>query len=224
VRCTRRAGALLTTQAPHDRFAHRIELAATVLLAMAAVATAWSTYQSARWHGKQAKAQSASIAARVESAKQADLANGQRQVDLALFTQWIDAYANHEDGLGRFYRKRFRKEFVPAFDAWLATKPRKNPDAPLSPFAMAQYKLAASARGDRLEAKAAAKSTLVGRYIQRADNYSLAVVLFAVSLFFAAITTRLHERGSRVAILGLGYALFLATAIWLATFPVTLQV
>ena len=31
-----------------------------------------------------------------------------------------------------------------------------------------------------------------GRYIQRADNYSLAVVLFAASLFFAGISTRLQ--------------------------------
>jgi hypothetical protein len=48
------------------RFDRRLELAATVLLAMAAVATAWAAYQSARWHGQQAEAQSASVAARVE--------------------------------------------------------------------------------------------------------------------------------------------------------------
>jgi hypothetical protein len=54
-------------EARQDHRARRFELAATVLLAMAAVATAWAAYQSARWHGEQAKAQSASIAARVES-------------------------------------------------------------------------------------------------------------------------------------------------------------
>jgi hypothetical protein len=113
---------------------------------------------------------------------------------------------------------------LPAFDAWVATKPRQNPDAPLSPFAMPQYKLAAAGQADRLEAQAGSHSKVVGRYIQRADNYSLAVVLFAMSLFFAAITTRLHGPSARVAILGLGYALFLGTAIWLATFPVSIAV
>ena len=59
---------------------------------------------------------------------------------------------------------------------------------------MPQYKLAANATADRLEAQAAAFSQASGDYIQRADNYSLAVVLFAASLFFAGISTRLHSR------------------------------
>ena len=83
---------------------------------MAAVATAWAAYQSARWHGEQAKAQSASIAARVESTRTADVANRQAQIDVALFTQWVDAYARDETELADFYRKRFRPEFRPAFD------------------------------------------------------------------------------------------------------------
>ena len=195
-----------------------------MLLALAAVATAWATYQSSRWHGKQASAQSASIAARVESTRQADVANRQAQIDVALFTQWIDAYARNGTVAADFYRKRFRKEFRPAFEAWVATKPRKNPDAPLSPFAMPQYKLAASGEADRLEARAGAYSVLVGRYIQRADNYVLAVVLFAASLFFAGISTRLRGRGQRAAIIALEYVIFLGTVIWLATFPVSIAV
>jgi len=207
-----------------DRFAHRFELAATLLLAVAAVATAWAAYQSARWHGEQARAQSASIAARVESTRAANVANRQGQVDVALFTQWVDAYAREEDELAAFYRKRFRPEFVPAFDAWIATRPRKNPDAPLSPFAMPEYKLAATTMADQLEAKAAAASVKAGTDIQRADNYSLAVVLFAASLFFAGVSTRLHDRTPRTIVLGLGYTMFLASAIWIATFPVSVSV
>jgi hypothetical protein len=202
----------------------RFELAATVLLAVAAVATAWAAYQSARWHGEQARGQSASIAARVESARSAGLASRNAQVDLALFTQWIDAYARDETKLAAFYRKRFREEFVPAFEAWVATKPRVNPDAPLSPFAMPEYKLAATEQADALEAKAAAASLKVGTDIQRADNYSLAVVLFAAALFFAGISTRLRSSTPRAIILGLGYTLFLGTLIWIATFPVSISV
>jgi hypothetical protein len=203
---------------------HRLELAATVLLAMAAVATAWSSYQSSRWHGQQAQTQSASIAARVESTRAADVANRQAQIDVALFTQWVDAYARDESELAAFYRERFREEFTPAFDAWVATRPLRNPDAPLSPFALPEYKLAATAEAAALEERAAAASQNVGTYIQRADNYVLAVVLFAASLFFAGISTRLHARGMRAAILGLGYFLFLGTVIWLATFPIDVAI
>jgi hypothetical protein len=207
-----------------SRFDRRLELAATFLLAMAAVATAWAAYQSTWWHGEQAESQSASIAARVESTRTANVANRQTQIDVALFTQWVDAYARDQTELADFYRKRFHPEFQPAFKAWVATRPRTNPDAPLSPFAMPQYKLAATARAERLEAQAGEASQRVGRFIQRADNYSLGVVLFAASLFFAGISTRLHSPTPRMAVLGLGYALFLGSAIWIATFPVSVSV
>ncbi len=210
--------------ARQGRFDRRFELAATVLLAVAAVATAWAAYQSARWHSEQAKGQSASIAARVESTRTADVANRQAQIDVALFTQWVDAYARDESELAGFYRKRFRSEFRPAFEAWVATRPRKNPGAPLSPFAMPQYDLAATAKANRLEGQAAASSEDVGRFIQRADNYSLAVVLFAASLFFAGISTRLRSPTTRMVVLGLGYAVFVGGVIWIATFPVSLSV
>ena len=209
--------------AGEGRFDRHFELAATVLLAIAAVATAWASYQSARWHGDQARAQSASIAARVESTRAANVANRQGQIDVALFTQWVDAYARNETELANFYDKRFRPEFKPAFEAWVATRPRKNPSAPLSPFAMPQYKLAATAAADRLEVKAAAASKRAGAFIQRADDYSLAVVLFASSLFFAGISTRLRSSATRMVVLGLGCTLFLASVIWIATFPVSLS-
>ena len=128
-----------------DASHRRLELAATVLLAMAAVATAWAAYQSARWHSEQAKGQSASIAARVESTRAADVANRQAQIDVALFTQWVDAYATDKTELARFYRKRFRPEFRPAFVAWVATKPRTNPNAP----AVAVRHAPVQARGQR---------------------------------------------------------------------------
>ena len=59
---------------------------------------------------------------------------------------------------------------------------------------------------------------------QRSDNYVLAVVLFASSLFFAGISTKLDAVRSRVTIVALGYTLFVGTLIWLATFPVSISV
>ena len=215
----------MSEDAPRASFMVRhFELGATVLLALAAVATAWAGYQSARWRGEQARAQSASIAARVESTRAENVANRQGQIDVALFTQWVDAYARDERELEAFYRKRFRPEFQPAFNAWVATRPRKNPDAPLSPFALPEYKLAANAEADKLEARATAFSLRVGDYIQRADNYSLAVVLFATSLFFAGISTRLRSSTPRTVVLACGSVLFLGSLIWVATFPVSLVV
>ena len=198
---------------------------ATVLLAVAAVATAWAAYQSARWHGEQARAQSASIAARVESTRAANVANRQGQIDVALFTQWVDAYARDETELAAFYDKRFRPEFKPAFDAWVATRPRKNPSAPLSPFAMPQYKLAATAAADRLEAKAAASSQRVGR-VHPAGRRLLAgrrpVRLVAVLRGHQHAASHVRRRGWSSS--GSGVPCSLGSVIWIATFPVSLSV
>ena len=51
----------------------------------------------------------------------------------------------------------------------------------------------------------------------------LTVVLFAVALFFAGMTTRLPSTTSRTAILSVAWVLFLGTVVWLATFPVSLS-
>lgn len=60
---------------PDERRERRVELFATILLAVAAVATAWSTYQSTQWRGQQAVSTSKGTAARIESSDDAELAN-----------------------------------------------------------------------------------------------------------------------------------------------------
>src|SRR5206468_7822951 len=110
------------------------------------------------------------------------------QVDIATFVQWVDADVAGNRKLATFYRRRFRPEFRPAFAAWIATSPRTNPKAPLSPFAMPQYRLAETAQSERLNTAAGAHADAAGNANQRADNYVLAVVLFAVALFFAGMS------------------------------------
>lgn len=202
----------------------RLELVATVLLSCATLATAWSGYQSTRWNGEQVKAGGRANALRIESAKAADLANAQSGIDVATFTQWVNAYAQDQTRLADFYFKRFREEFRPAVTSWVATRPLKSPNAPLTPFAMSQYKLEARADADRLAAQAEVFAAQVRRNIQRASNYVLGVVLFAVALFFAGMSTKLGAHRLRVITLALGCVLFLGTAIWIATFPVSLAV
>jgi hypothetical protein len=202
----------------------RVEVFSTVLLACAAVATAWSSYQATRWNGEQAKASSRTNAIRIDAARAQSLYQAQAQVDVATFTQWVDAFARGETELRDFYFERFRPEFKPAVEAWIATRPRLNPDAPLTPFAMPQYRPAAAAEAMRLDAEAEVSSAEVRRNIQRASNYVLGVVLFAVSLFFAGMSTKLQTPVLRKALLVVGCILFLASVVWIATFPVSLAV
>jgi hypothetical protein len=201
-----------------------LEIVAAVLLALAAVATAWSGYEATRWNGEQAKAASRGNALRAEATQASGRADSQTEVDVATFIQWVDASANGDEELAAFYAARFRPEFRPAFDAWLATDPLSNPDAPPTPFAMDEYQLEAATEAERLDAEAEAFSAAVRRNVQRASNYVLGVVLFSVALFFAGMSTKLRGRGVRTAMLAVGCLVFVGTATWIATFPISLQV
>ena len=206
------------------RLDERLDLIATVLLALATVATAWSGYQASRWNGEQAKAASRTTGIRILAARAQSLAQAEEQVDVATFSSWADAYARHETELADFYFKRFRAEFKPAVQAWIATRPLKNPKAPLTPFAMPEYKLKAQTEADALDVQSARSAADVQRYIQRSTNYVLAAVLFATTLFFAGISTKLPTPGLRRMLLALGVIVFVATATWLATSPVSISV
>jgi hypothetical protein len=203
---------------------NRLELVALLLLALAAVATAWSSYQANRWNGEQAKTTAKVNAKRIAAARASGLANAQTQVDIATFTQWVDAYAHEERRLTAFYERRFRKEFQPAFKAWLASRPLDNPDAPLTPFAMPQYRLASTAEANRLDAQAEVLAADARANIQRSSNYVLSVVLFSVALFFAGVSTKLSTPRLRAALLVLGCLIFVGTLAWVATSPVSVSV
>jgi hypothetical protein len=199
---------------------HRVELLATILLASAAVATAWCTYQSQRWRAEQTVNSSAAIRAQVESSQASTRAGQLTQVDIATFIQWVNASLAGKQTLAQFYRRRFRPELRPAFAAWLATRPRTNPKAPLTPFAMPQYRVAEAVKSERLNEVAQVRHKASQTANQRADNYVLALVLFAASLFFAGISTKVHSLRQREVLLGLGWVFFFATAVWIATSPV----
>jgi hypothetical protein len=201
-----------------------VEIVATVLLALATVATAWSGYQASRWNGEQAKAFSRANAARIESTRASGLADAQTQIDVATFTSWVDAYAQEQTQLADFYLKRFRAEFKPAVDAWIATRPLRNTNAPLTPFAMPQYKLAARQKADELELEAETLAAKARTNVQRATNYVLCVVLFAAALFFAGMSSKLRTRRLQMVLLSFGLVVFIGTVAWIATFPVSISI
>ena len=207
-----------------DTRADRLDIVATVLLALATVATAWSGYQASRWNGEQAKAFSRSNIARIESTRASSLADTQTQIDVATFIAWADAYAQKQTRLADFYFKRFRAEFKPAVSAWVATKPLQNANAPLTPFAMPQYRLAARQEAESLQAEAELWSSRARTNVQRATNYVLCVVLFAAALFFAGMSTKLRARRLQAILLGIGVVVFVGTVLWIATFPVSVSV
>jgi len=200
------------------------ELLVTVMLVLAAVATSWSSYQATRWNGEQARAASRTNAIRIDAARSASLAQAQTQVDVATFIAWADAQQRSDAEVAAFYLARFRPEFKPAFNAWITTQPLVNANAPPTPFAMPEYQVAARQEADRLDSAAEDSSAVVGSNIQRASNYVLTVVLYAIVLFFAGMSTKLANRRLRWVMTISGCVVLVSTLTWVATFPVSLEI
>lgn len=180
----------------------RFEVVATVLLACAALLTAWTGYQASLWDGIQSSNYTQASAARTESAQSRTEANQYRLADLSVFENYIDAAVSGNDELADFYRERFRAEFEPAFEAWSALDPLDDPDAPASPLEMIEYQLAADARADTLDARAGTLFTDGEDANTISDVYTMSTLLFAIVLFFAAISERFDYVRMRVLLLG----------------------
>jgi hypothetical protein len=181
-----------TAEEIQDRKIRKLsELLETIVLTLATLATVWAGYQAGEWNNVQNALNVRSTALRIEASQLSTQAEQLRQIDIILFTNWTNAYIADDPRLTAFYRDRFRDEFGPAFDAWLATDPFEDPDAPTSPFTMPQYY-----RIGRMDEAAARIEELEGLALsaERANSfggqYTLSVVILAGALLLASIANR----------------------------------
>ena len=191
-----------------------------VVLSLAAVAAAWSGYQAARWSGVQASNYAQASARRVESTRASTTANQLTIIDVMTFTNYVNAWLTGDAELADFYHQHFRAEFLPAFDAWMATDPLNNPDAPPSPFAMAEYAPAGRAQADQLEAEAEAFFVAGADANEQADDYVLNTVFLATVLFFAGIAPRVRWLPAQLVLVALAVILLGVGLYNLATYPI----
>lgn len=197
----------------------QIEVAAAAVLAAAALATSWASYQAALWDGEQAASYSRAEGLRVEAASSAQLASARASVDVGLFTAWLNAWAGGDERLAGFYAARFPPAFRPAFDAWVATGPLTNPHAPPSPFAMPIYRPTGASEAKALKARAAAEFERGQRDNDISDNYVQAAAILAMALFFGGIGQVFRRPRVRIALVVLALAATAFGVLRILTLP-----
>jgi hypothetical protein len=218
---------------PGDR--DRIELIATIVMAAAAILTAWAAFQSAKWGGIQAIEFSQANAARIESTRAENRAGQLRSVDVDVFLDWTAAvaaevqagtttigeggYQPGEGTLSRFYYDRMRDEFKPAIEAWLETRPLQNPDAPETPFEMDAYQLADLTAAEDYMTEAGVHADAALDANQNSDNHVLTAVALALAIFFAGVSSKLSDHRNRLIAIILSAVIFLGSAIVLLALP-----
>jgi hypothetical protein len=80
--------------------------------------------------------------------------------------------------------QRYRPDFPPAFNAWMATNPLDSPDAPSSPFVMSEHAFPEIALANQLDVEAGDLFDEVEDANQHADDYGLNTVVLAGVLMF----------------------------------------
>lgn len=202
----------------------RIEFLAAALMALAVIGAAWASYESSRWGAVQTTNFVAANSARVDSMTLSTRAGQEAQVDVALFFQAVNAFAKDQEKLFTFYANRFRPEFSPAFDAWMAMDPANNPNAAKTPFELPEYALADFEDSDALVIAADTSTATAAVANQRSDNYILATVVYAAVLLFAGISSLFKSRWFRDGMVLVATVGFVANSLWVATMPVVLYV
>lgn len=216
-----RLGAWLREIQKPDERGHLLEILAAILLSLTTIASAWCAYQATRWSGVQAVYYSSASADRVESVRLSNQADQLTAIDVGLFTQYAAAVSQDNTRLATFLSDRFRPEFKVAYDAWLATSPLTNPNAPKSPFAMKEYVVAQAVQAEALQKHAENATLKANEANQTSDNYVLVVVMFALVLFFAGTGTKFKSMRIREVTLAFAAIVFLVGVAIVLAYPVS---
>ena len=200
------AGGIAEAGSPHERaeklrWERFVEISEAIVLAFVAVSTAWSGYQAARWDGRQAERYGTASAVRIQADEQLTLGGQQKLLDVSTFNTWIQAKENGNDALAALYVRRFSPAFKTAFDAWIASHPFTNPDAPPGPSFMPEYTNPQIEQGDALNEEATGIFEEGTQARETSDDYIRTTVVLATVLFLMALSQRFRIRGVRIAVL-----------------------
>lgn len=207
----------MSDQTTHDGSRSRrvLEILTVVLLSVTAVITAWCGFEASKWGGEMSIAFSQASSARVQAASAESTAQAARQYDLTIYTEWVLAEADGRQELVAFIEERFTPEFAVAFDAWNAEGRSSQ-----GPFVMEEYVPPGTTEAEELNARADAKFEEALANNQRGDDYSLLTVLFALVLFFAALSQHQSAVWRRRTFLALSGVLAVVGVVILMTFPI----
>ena len=206
-------------EATRSRSDYVVSLIEAALLAIVAVLAAYSGYSSAKWSTESRIELAAASAARTEASRANLDATTAKNFDGSTFNAWFTAYVAGNKQAMAIAVKRFRPEFKVAFDAWLATNPATNPNAPPGPTFMPQYAQPDLVKAEQLDAKADElfkEGSKSGGY---ADDYVRTTVYLATVLFLIGISGHFRFRGARIGLIVTGSAILTFAVVLLVLAP-----
>jgi hypothetical protein len=202
-----------------DGHSRIVQICEAVLLALVTVTAAWAGYSAAKW----------GTASRVDIAQSSTLRNlatrddltaiSLRNFDASTFNAWFIAFTLNSPQKEAIAVRRFRPQFLVAFNAWIATDPLHNPHAPPGPTYMPQYKQPVQAQANTLDNDADAKFNAGNQAGLVGDNYVRITVFLAAVLFLVGIGSSFKLNGVRYALITFGSVLLILSIVLILRQP-----
>jgi hypothetical protein len=142
-----------------------------------------------------------------------------RLADALIFNSWLEAHMLENPEGEALALRRFRPQLRVAFDAWIATNPDSNPDAPAGPQAMSEYVEPDVKEAERLNRRGQALFEEGSAHGEDADDYVRTTVYLATVLFLVGVSTQFPIRIARYGLLGVGGVILIFSVIQLITLP-----
>lgn len=203
-----------------NRWDIRTNMFAVVLMALATLGSSWSAYQASLWNGVQIFHLNDAAKLSREADEKTTMAGQQRGLDTALFVQCARDFYEARQKQVQFILQRMRPDFRQAVEAWLATEPARNPNAPSSPFVMPQYRQPLADEAKELEKKSGelyAQARLANR---TSDTYTLIGVIFTSALFLSGLISGFDQRPVRRVLLALSLLILVFAVVLTAGKPI----
>jgi hypothetical protein len=200
----------------HDRL---VAITEAILLSVVALMAAWAGYSAAKWSTHSSLSIAKASATRNRSSLDSVQATQIRTLDSVSFNAAETAYTSGDPRLFRIAVRRLRPGYRPAFEAWLATHPLKNPNAPPDPSYMPQYRIPQEAEATALAAQSTRYFTEGESSAATADKYVRLTVILAAVLFLVGIGSRFPLRSARYVLVAVAAVLLVVSVVQLAGLP-----
>ena len=174
-----------------------IEPVIALVMALATVGTAWSSFESAAWTRRSNRLMNEFNSLERKAGLLTMQGLQQATIHTAMFMEVLAAQQAGNEKLANFYVERLPPDVRKAYDAWLAQKPFENPKADPHPFVPNLYEIPGTREAAEATATAATKVEEARRAGNLSGQYLANTVLFAAVLFFANAAGKFEQRRVR---------------------------
>jgi hypothetical protein len=212
---------------PEDPWARRqriLDSWTAVILAIAAVATAWASFQASQWSGAQSDAQSQSAISRADAGRAATAATTDTIIDSQMWLSWVAAVDAKQTSRADFLDNRFSKQLVVAQKVWLSGVQLDAQGVPVvvppgTPLDLPAYVVPKQVESNLEMAKAEALLTYADDAATYSTKFVLLAVMLALVLFFASVATKFSGPKVQVMLTVMALLLLLVSLVRMAVLP-----